>query len=143
MAQATFTPSRTTGFSEQTFRALIDKRSELAWISDLRRRSWDVYAAKPMPALNHEEWRRTDIRSLKLDSFDPADLADSNTVPAPESFAPHLSRGQFAGSILQVDGQHASGALATDLARKGVIFCSMDDAVRQHRELVEPYFMTR
>jgi len=103
-----------------------------------------MFASKPMPSMNHEEWRRTDIRTLKLDAFVPAGLDGASVSrAAPESFAAHLSRGQFAGSMLQVDGQHASVELADELAKKGVIFCSMDDAVRDHRELVEPHFMTR
>jgi Fe-S cluster assembly protein SufD len=103
-----------------------------------------MYGAKPMPSTNHEEWRRTDIRTLKLDAFVPAGLDGASVSPtAPESFAPHLSRGQFAGSMLQVDGQHRAVKLADELARKGVIFCSMDDAVREHSALVEPHFMTR
>jgi Fe-S cluster assembly protein SufD len=132
------------GFVGNTLQALLDSRCDPEWVTTRRRRAWDTFHAKPMPAMNHEEWRRTDIRTLKLDAFVPAGLLESrDSVAAPESFAAHLSRGQFAGSMLQVDGQHASAELAHELARKGVIFCSMDDAVRQHGELVKPHFMTR
>jgi Fe-S cluster assembly protein SufD len=97
-----------------------------------------------MPAMNDEEWRRTDIRALKLDAFTPFDHGEpAGADEKRATIAPHLSANQFAGSIFQVDGRHASVELSTDLARKGVVFCSMDDAVRRHRALVEPYFMTR
>jgi Fe-S cluster assembly protein SufD len=144
MSQAAVLTTLTTGFAEQNFRALLEKRSEVDWVRALRRQALEVFASKPMPALNHEEWRRTDIRALKLDAFVPAGLDESSeSVAASESFTAHLSRGQFAGSMLQVDGRHVSVELAGELARKGIIFCSMDDAVRRYRELVEPHFMTR
>jgi Fe-S cluster assembly protein SufD len=133
------------GFAEKTLHTLLDSRRDPEWVATRRRQAWEIFDAKPMPALNHEEWRRTDIRALKLGSFAPAglDSAGDHGPAEPESFAAHLSNGQFAGSMLQVDGRHASVELADEHAKRGVIFCSMDDAVREHRELVEPHFMTR
>jgi Fe-S cluster assembly protein SufD len=134
----------TNGFGERNFQTLLSKRDEPEWTRRLRQKSWETFVSKPMPGMNHEEWRRTDIRALKLDSFLPPGLDDVQVAPAaPENFAAHLALGHFAGSMFQVDGQHASAELDKDLSERGVIFCSMDDAVRQHRELVEPYFMTR
>src|SRR5262245_18147151 len=127
MSQATVSTGLTAGFTEQTLRALIDARQEPDWIVRRRRQAWTAFAETPMPSMNHEEWRRTNIRTLKLDVFMPAGFDGASASPAaPESFAPHLSRGQFAGSMLQVDGQHASVELAQEFAKKGVIFCSMD-----------------
>jgi len=139
------TRTLTTGFTEQTFGSLLTGNHDPEWVIRRRREAWKSFVAQPMPALNDEEWRRTDIRALKLDAFVPAGLDSSaeGVGVVAESFAPHLSKGQFAGSMLQVDGQHASVELSDELARKGVIFCSMDEAVREHRELVEPHFMTR
>src|SRR5262245_39641153 len=144
MSEQQLSVSLTAGFAEENFQSFQELRQEPAWVAAKRLRAFQASNAKRMPAMNDEEWRRTDIRSLKLDSFMPAGLTEPICqVEQRGSFLPHLSRGQFAGSIFQVDGQHASAELVNDLSSKGVIFCSMDDAVRQHRELVEPYFMTR
>src|SRR5438552_2048663 len=135
MTQTGLMTSPIVGFGGSAFRSLLESRQDPAWVANRREQAFGTFAAKSMPAMNHEEWRRTDIRTLNLDVFVPAGLegASAATV-APESFAPHLLRGQFAGLILQVDGRHASAEFADKLAKKGVIYCSMDEAVREHRE---------
>ena len=145
MTQGHVAVSSMPGFTEESFRVSQQDRHEPNWAVAKRRRAFEAFVSKPMPALNHEEWRRTDIRALKLDSFTLAglDSGGEGHGAAPEAFAPHLAKGQFAGSMFQVDGQHVSVELADELAKKGVIYCSMDEAVREHRELVEPHFLTR
>lgn len=133
-----------TGFSETTLRTLIAAGNNPDWIARRREQAWQSFAQKSMPAANDEEWRRTDIRALKLDSFRVAGLDDGGEAAATASdFAPHLSQAQFAGSLLQVDGRPRSAELSATLRERGVLFCSMREAVREHRELVERHFMTR
>ncbi len=131
------------GFTEENLVRLLERRDDPDWVVTRRRDAWELFRTKPMPTLQDEEWRRTDIRSLKLDAYTPAGLEDAPDTASASAFAPHLARGQFGGSVLQVDGQFAAAELSAELARKGVLFCSMDEAVRRHRALVEPYLLTR
>jgi Fe-S cluster assembly protein SufD len=125
-------------------RALLERRDDPDWLVARRRQAWELFRSKPMPSLADEEWRRTDIRHLNLDSFVPAGLDEPSELAATAAdFAAHLARGDFAGSMLQVDGRSASLDVGSELAARGVLFCSMDQAVREHRALVEPYLLTR
>src|SRR5262245_37807940 len=116
MSQATVSTDKQAGFTEESFRTLLAKYSGPKWMRGIRSKGWEAIAAMPTAAMNHEEWRRTDIRTLKLDAFTPPVLGESTTLAAPpESFGAHLARGQFGGSMLQVNGQHASAELANEL----------------------------
>src|SRR5688572_17966087 len=57
------------GFSQAGVEALSRERQELDQVRDARLKAWDLFEATPMPRRTDEEWRRTDIRGLKLDRF--------------------------------------------------------------------------
>ncbi|MBL8128764.1 MAG: hypothetical protein JNM64_14090, partial [Chloroflexia bacterium] len=60
-----------TGFSREGVEALARERQELDHIREARLKAWEVYESLPMPARSDEEWRRTDIRGLKLSKVNP------------------------------------------------------------------------
>src|SRR6476646_2896700 len=51
----------------QTVEALSHAKSEPSWLREWRLAAFDRYAATPLPTLRDEEWRRTDLRALRLD----------------------------------------------------------------------------
>ena len=70
--EATIAPtSATLGFSREAVLALAEQRGEPDWLRELRLRAWDTYESLPMPTRSDEEWRRTDLRGLKLDQLAP------------------------------------------------------------------------
>jgi Fe-S cluster assembly protein SufD len=92
-----------------------------------------------MPARTDEEWRRTDLSRLRLGEVSP--FAEGG-APG-ETLVPAAERKEAYGGFLGVrDGQPVEYQLSDDLRRKGVIFTDMATAVREHGELVRPYFMT-
>ena len=60
-----------TGFSREAVEALSHWKQEPDWVRDARLAAWDIYESLPMPKRTDEEWRRTDIRTLKLDVLKP------------------------------------------------------------------------
>ena len=70
-ASGTITPT-TGGFTEDAFHRFMKGRDEPAWLVERRRQDAFVrFQAFPWPSAREEEWRRTDIRGLKLDAFAP------------------------------------------------------------------------
>ena len=58
----------TTGLaSAATVDALSSRRNDPAWVRKARLDAWAIYQRTPMPTINDELWRRTDISLLKLD----------------------------------------------------------------------------
>jgi hypothetical protein len=73
-ATATKSPDLT-GFSREAVEAISRSRNEPDWVRAARLKAWETYESIPMPTRGDEEWRRTDLRRLKLDRFAPyADL---------------------------------------------------------------------
>src|SRR5215813_11259993 len=46
------------------------------WLRARRRDAFATYERVPLPSRSDEEWRRTDIRGLNLDAFEPFERAD-------------------------------------------------------------------
>jgi len=99
-----------------------------------------------MPARSDEEWRRTDLRPLKLDRLAPfAGLERRGAgldglLPAGEGgLAPEVQR---AGAVVQRDAATVHAEVDPALAARGVVFTDLDTAVREYPELVRQYFMT-
>jgi Fe-S cluster assembly protein SufD len=121
-------------------------KGEPEWLRQRRLESWELYQRIPMPTLKDEEWRRTDIRRLRIDEFVPFS-PDGHTVSSPHRVAEGLSEmiaecDDYGGILGHQDNGAVFRELSADLASQGVIFTDLDSAVREYPELVERYFMT-
>src|SRR5204863_5441633 len=74
----------TTGFNQETFDAFLAARGEPAWLVALRREAWAKFQDLPWPHAGMEEWRRTDIRTFRLNKFAPpsGQRAEEQRAPA-------------------------------------------------------------
>src|SRR5437660_1445054 len=59
------------GFSRDAIEALSALKGEPDWMLQRRLQAWGVYEHTPMPTLQDEDWRRTDIRPLKMQAIVP------------------------------------------------------------------------
>ncbi len=136
------------GFSRRTVEELSSLRSEPPWLRQRRLEAWRLFEATPMPTPQDEDWRRTDISALALDELLPFAEAPYPQVDGiaqlPQEVRALLGEGQPEGGLLvQHDSQVVHVSLAEEAAKQGVIFASLEEAVRKQPELVERYFMTR
>jgi Fe-S cluster assembly protein SufD len=139
---------RAKGFSQRVVEELSAARNEPAWLRQRRLEAWQTYEATPMPTLKDESWRRTDISTLPLAELWPFAEAPYGSLASPAGLPREvralLDRGQGDGGLLvQHDSQVVYTSLAEEAAKQGVIFTSLERAAVEHRELVEPYLMTR
>ena len=138
--------SAQTGFSPETFEALLAARSfEPDWMRDRRRAAFHVLLDTPLPARTDEAWRRTDFSALKLNEVEVLTSAyngKSARRGAPKSIKDAVSGQGASGVLVSSDGQIAASMLAEDLAQQGVVFTDLDTALRQHSNVLEPLFMT-
>lgn len=135
------------GFSQEAVAELSWLKDEPEWMREQRLEAWRVYEDTPRPTPTDEGWRRTDLSGLQMDSFIPYAPADTGIASAAQLPA-ELQRsvgavGQRAGLLVQHNSQGAFRELGPELERRGVILSSLDEAVRQHPDLVREYFMTR
>ncbi len=139
-----------TGFTREGVEALSRAKNEPAWVLEARLAAWEIYDALPMPTRQDEEWRRTDLRRLKLDQYAPfagtdqrvSALGDVLHAEAEEHALQFGEADQRAGIIVNQDSGTAYTELDPTVAAQGAIFVDLDTAIAEYPELVKQYFMT-
>ncbi|MCC7353147.1 MAG: Fe-S cluster assembly protein SufD [Anaerolineae bacterium] len=100
-----------------------------------------------MPTTNDEEWRRTDIRPLRLNQIVPF-TPDTPTPLGGLRDTPRWVQdttaggGDEAGLLIHRDASLAHASLSAEARSRGVIFTDLDSAARQYPDLVMSHFMT-
>jgi Fe-S cluster assembly protein SufD len=137
----TLTPT-TGGFTEDAFHRFLKGRDEPAWLAERRREAFARFRAFPHPGAREEEWRRTDIRALKLDAFAPPAAGE----PAVESVAAFddlwgAMSSHYATGMLHVDGVSAREPDPAKLG--GAVFVDLARAAKDHPEILDRYLLTQ
>jgi Fe-S cluster assembly protein SufD len=142
MTNASATTLTPGGFTESSFESFLRERDEPAWLTARRREAFARYQAFVWPSARDEEWRRTDIRGLKLDSFSPpaetgsSASADSAIAGVWDTLSSHYGNG-----LAHVDGQVVRRSDSVS-SLGGAVFTDLRQAVKDHPELLQRYLLT-
>lgn len=137
------------GLTEDTVRFISKKKDEPEWMLEYRLKAFRHWQTIKMPTwafLNIPEIDYQDIiyysapkpsKLKKMDEVDPELLAAFDKLGIP------LEEQKVLSGVVAVDAVMDSVSVKTtfqdDLAKVGVIFCSMSEAVREHPDLVQEY----
>ncbi len=103
------------------------------WWLEAKKEAWNQYNALPMPTRSDERWRYSNIKGLNLDGFDLPEEAAIHV--------PHLPDFDHAGELTfsnrQLIGRQT---LPSELSQQGVIFAPLNEALRDHGDLIRNYF---
>ena len=129
------------GLTEDTVRLISEKKGEPAWLLDFRLKAYRHWLTMDMPTWAHLRIPEIDYQGIsyyadptaqKKDG--PRSLDDVLGIPLEE---------QMALSGMAVDAVMDSVSVKTTfketLLEKGIIFCSISEAVREHPDLVQRY----
>jgi Fe-S cluster assembly protein SufD len=124
------------GFTAERFAAhLASRHAQPAWWLGAKQAAWNQYKALPLPVRTDERWRFSNITGMALDGFElPSEPAAA--IPHLPDF-PHAAELTFSNCQI-VD--RAKTILSAELSAKGVIFAPLDEALRDHGDLVRQYF---
>jgi Fe-S cluster assembly scaffold protein SufB len=110
-------------------------------LAELRATAQQVYEALELPIWRRSGFWTTSLQSLELESL------TTQPSPAPDSIPDVVTRTlperTRAGRIVQSAGTVVHVELDPELRAKGVILCSLEDAFRDHAELVAPWYSKR
>lgn len=110
-------------------------------IDELRAAALAAYEAAEPPAWRRSGFWTTSLRDLDLDALAPRHHEPGSGVPDVARDA--LGDEPLAGRLVQRGASVVDVALDEELAARGVVLCSLEDAARQHPELVAEHFMAR
>ena len=141
-SRAEFAP----GLSLSAVEEIAALKDEPQWMRERRLEAWRRYEELPGPTGQEEEWRRTDLSLLRMDDALP--YAASPLHGRPPSEWPRALRAlapadKLAGSLVQHESETIQDVLDEGLASRGVVWCSLDRAVREHPDLVQRYLLSR
>ncbi len=121
-------------FTGDRFAAHVSHRHDLpAWWLEAKKAAWNQYLALPLPVRTDERWRFSNIAGIELGGF---------VLPTkPSTHIPKLPEFPRAAELTFSNRQIVDRALLSpELAAKGVIFAPLDEALRNHGDIVQKYF---
>jgi Fe-S cluster assembly protein SufD len=132
--------------ASSAFDQLLDRLDGFpSWWLDLKREAWARHQALPMPRRNDELWRFSNVAGLRpATPFVPAPPAPDDLVRRLVAEAELVGRAHRTAEAVYVNDRCVSqDALADDLAARGVVFASLEQAVREHPEILRRHFMAQ
>jgi len=124
-------------FTPEVFAAHLASVSHLpAWWLNRKREAWDRFQALPMPQRTDESWRFATLTGLSLGGFNlPGPVAGSQLGHAPLGIAK-------GGKLVLANNRLVSTEpIAADLAQRGVIMESIQNALLKHGDLIKEHLL--
>jgi Fe-S cluster assembly protein SufB len=137
------------GISREVVEEMSKIKGEPDWMLKKRLKSLEIFQRKPIPT-----WG-VDLSPLNFDDlvlYSPPTAGRYNSwddVPAEmkqtyeDLGIPQAEREHLAGVVGVWRQEPVYEGLKKEFADMGILFCSMDTAITEYPELVEPYFMTK
>lgn len=134
------------GLSKQLVRDISRQKNEPKWMLDLRMVALQQYEAMPVP-----QWG-ADLKQINWDDIfyylKPVDKPYQSWEEVPDSVrkvfdaigVPEAEKKMLAGVGGQYDSEVIYHSLKKTLAKKGVVFLSMDEGLQQYPDIVKKYF---
>ena len=137
------------GLNEDVIRLISAKKGEPDWLLEFRLKAYRKWLTMPVPTWAHLEIPEIDFQAISYYAAPKAKEESSNKEIDPEVMKtfdklgiPLEERAALAGNMA-VDAVMDSVSVKTTfrdtLAEKGIIFCSISEAVKEHPELVKKY----
>jgi Fe-S cluster assembly protein SufD len=114
-------------------------------LAQLREAALEAYESLELPVWRRSGFWTTSLQSLELDALEslPAGSEAGEEAGVPDVVTRTLPDRPHAGRIVQSGGTVVAVELDPALAARGVILCSLEDAFRDHAELVSPWYSRR
>lgn len=114
--------------------------SEPAWLGQRRAVGLTQYNDLPMPTARDEAWRFASVGRLNIENFAPINEHSADVAKALIARSNLVS--ERAGATIYVDDNSVSFEGISDaLAEQGVIYLPIAEAIEEHPELMERYFL--
>jgi Fe-S cluster assembly protein SufB len=147
------------GLNEDIVRFISDKKSEPEWMTEWRLEAYRRWLTMQEPTWARVSYPKVDFQDLyyysapkskpgpkSLDEVDPELLRTYEKLGIPLREREILAGVEGAGTRVAVDAVFDSVSVATtfkaELAKAGVIFCPISEALQTHPELVRQYLGT-
>lgn len=142
------------GLNEDVIRTISAKKGEPEWLLEFRLKAYRKWLTMPVPTWAHLTIPEIDFQDISYYAAPKTNSNQSSAVSNQHDIDPEIAktfdklgipleeRAALAGNMA-VDAVMDSVSVKTTfretLAEKGIIFCSISEAVREHEDLVKKY----
>ena len=138
------------GLNEDIIRFISNKKKEPDWLLDFRLKAFEFWKGMEEPSWAKLDYEKINYQDLHYYSAPKRKVApksldevDKELLETYEKLGIPLKEQEILAGVVAVDAVFDSVSVATTyrakLAEKGVIFCSISEAVQEHPELVKQY----
>lgn len=139
------------GLNEDIVRMISKRKDEPQWLLDFRLDAFRKWQKMEMPEWGHLDMPHIDYQDIiyyaapKKDSDRPKEI-DPKLAETFDKLGIPLKEREVLAGVAAVDAVFDSVSVATtfrkELAERGIIFCSFNEAVKEHPDLVRKYLAT-
>ncbi|MCF7559794.1 Fe-S cluster assembly protein SufB [Sabulilitoribacter multivorans] len=140
------------GLNEDIVRAISKKKEEPQWMTDWRLESFKAWKEMTEPEWANVKYEKPDFQAISYYSapnskpkYDSIDEVDPELLATFEKLGISLDeQKKLAGVAMDVviDSVSVATTFKKTLGEKGIIFCSISEAIKEHPELVKKYIGT-
>lgn len=137
------------GLNEEIVRMVSQKKNEPFWMTDWRIESFRIWQKMAEPNWANVKYQKPDFQSIKYFAapkkqakYNSLDEVDPELIKTFEKLGvPINEQKALAGVAVDVvmDSVSVATTFKKTLAEKGIIFCSISEAIQNHPELVKKY----
>lgn len=129
------------GLNREAVMALSERKGEPDWLRESRLEGWAAFEDLPLPRWTKgiAQWWSTDVSELNLSEIKAFVQANKSADEAKRLVALAEEAENAGGLLVQINSEVAYLKVPDSLKAQGVIFCSLEDAVRDHPEIVQRY----
>ena len=135
------------GLSENVIRTISSKKNEPSWMLEKRLRAYELLKTMPQPRWANIKYDEINLQNIKyysaptkkekLNSLDEVDPEILKTLKRLGISVEEQKRLTGVAVDVVIDSVSVSTSFKDRLAKDGIIFCSMSEAIQNHGELVK------
>jgi Fe-S cluster assembly scaffold protein SufB len=115
--------------------------STATWLDDLREEARQAYEGEELPKWRRSGFWTTSLDKLDLDALEPRQYEAVDELPP--LVADAIGDGELGGLVVQRGASTVHTYVDPEYAEQGVIVTSLEQAVDEHPELVQEWYMRR
>ena len=137
------------GLNEEIVRAISKKKNEPEWMTEWRLEAFRIWTEMTEPEWANVHYEKPDFQAVsyysapkKKDKYESLDEVDPELLETFNKLGISLDeQKQLAGVAVDIvmDSVSVATTFKKTLAEKGIIFCSISEAIQNHPELVQKY----
>ncbi len=126
-------------FDQTGFDGFMGRQNEPEWSKQLRREAFEQFLKMSWPDRRSEDWMRSDLRPFKIDNYSLSTGLANSEIDAPVRLTEEVELG---GQLCSVDGTITKEWVDSSTTSAKAIFCSLQNALTEHTELVREHLWT-